>query len=174
MERRQQSGELADAGHQPPPRRRWSSYNDLTGSGGWNQGIVGNLGNADGAIFQEHAVFRMMYAGPPNVFDFLPAEGVKGCPAPGSIIQVGAVVYYLGEDGFYAFDGASSTPIGVDLVDKYFYADLDQNNLARICAAVDPDQQDHLLVLSRQGNSGGTPNHVLAYRWICSAGRSST
>jgi hypothetical protein len=142
-----------------------SSYNDLTGSGGWNQGIVGNLGNADGAIFQEHAVFRVMFAGPPNVFDFLPAEGVKGCPAPGSIIQVGALVYYLGEDGFYAFDGATSTPIGVDQVDKAFFADLDQNNIARITAAVDPINKIVFWCYPGQGNSGGNPNHILAYRW---------
>jgi hypothetical protein len=142
-----------------------SSYNDLTGSGGWNQGIVGNLGNADGAIFQEHAVYRVMFAGPPNVFDFQPAEGVKGCPAPGSIIQVGPLVYYLGEDGFYVFDGASSRPIGADQVDKFFYDDLDQNYLWRICAAVDPINKLVFWAYPGAGSSGGTPNRVLAYRW---------
>lgn len=142
-----------------------SSYNDLTGSGGWNQGIVGKLGNADAAIFQEHAVYRVVFSGPPNVFDFLPAEGVKGCPAPGSIVQVGGLAFYLGEDGFYAFDGARSTPIGVDQVDKYFYADLDQEHLARICATVDPINKIVFWAYPGRGNVDGIPNHVLAYRW---------
>jgi hypothetical protein len=142
-----------------------SSFNDLTGSVGWVQGVVGNLGNADGAVFMEHAVYRVAFAGPPNVFDFLPAEGVRGCPAPGSIIQLGALVYYLGEDGFYSFDGASSTPIGVDQVDKTFFADLDQNNIARVCAAVDPINKIIFWAYPGRGNSGGNPNHVLAYRW---------
>ncbi len=32
-----------------------SDYNDLLGAGGWIQGIVGNLGTADGAVFMERA-----------------------------------------------------------------------------------------------------------------------
>jgi hypothetical protein len=89
-----------------------SDYQDLVGDAGWVQGIVGNLGTADGAVFQERAVIRMQYVGPPAIFAFSTAEGVRGTPAPGSLVQVGNLVYYLGEDGFYVFDGSQSMPIG--------------------------------------------------------------
>lgn len=142
-----------------------SSYNDLFGEGGWIMGIVGNLGTADGAVFMEHAIWRVYYAGPPNVFDFIPAEGVRGTPAPGSIAQLGGLVYYLGEDGFYSFDGTTSTPIGFEKVDKTFYADLDLTNISRIRGAIDPVNRLYLVAYPGQGNSNGNPNHILAYHW---------
>ena len=142
-----------------------SDYNDLYGEGGWIQGIVGNLGTADGAVFMEHAVWRMVYVGPPAIFDFFPAQGVKGCPAPGSIVQLGNLVYFLGEDGFYVFDGTMSRPIGANRVDKTVFADLDQANLARIVGTVDPINKLILWAYPGSGNSGGNPNHLVIYNW---------
>lgn len=142
-----------------------SSYNDLYGPSGAITGIVGNLGTADGAVFMKHAVFRMNYAGPPLVFDFQPAEGVKGCPAPNSIVQYGNIVYYLGEDGFYVFDGTSSTPIGAEKFDKYFFDDLDQSHMERVWGTVDPANKLIMWAYPGTGNSGGNPNHILLYNW---------
>ena len=143
-----------------------SDYNDFPGEGGWIQGIVGNLGTADGAIFQEHAVWRAIYSGPPNIFDFAPAEGVRGTPAPSSIVQLGAFVYYLGEDGFYIFDGTSSKPIGANRVDKTFFADLDQSYISRVYGAVDPINKIVFWAYPGQGHNQGNPNHIIAYNWV--------
>ena len=55
-----------------------SDYQDLVGDAGWIQGLVGQLGTSDGAIFQERAIVRMNYIGPPAIFDFRAAEGVRG------------------------------------------------------------------------------------------------
>jgi hypothetical protein len=98
-----------------------SSYVDLVGDMGAITGVVGNIGNADAAIFFQRGVWTAQYAGPPTVFNFTPAEGAKGCAAPASIVRYGAVVYYLGVDGFYMFDGANSSPIGVNKVDNWFF-----------------------------------------------------
>ena len=115
-----------------------SDYQDIPGDQGWVQGIVGNLGTADVAIFFERAIWRGVYVGSPAIFNFHPAEGVRGTPAPGSIAQLGAQVFYLGEDGFYMFDGSSSIPIGAQKVDKTFYADVNQQFMYRISSAIDP------------------------------------
>lgn len=115
-----------------------SDYNDLPGDMGWIQGIVGNLGTADGAIFFERGVWRMVYNGPPNIFYFFPAEGVRGTPAPRSIVRLGSVAFYLGRDGFYVFDGTNSKPIGVNRVDKWFYTNVDKNYIGRVCGVADP------------------------------------
>lgn len=143
-----------------------SDFNDIVGQGGWIQGIVGNLGTADAAIFFEHAVWRVVYSGPPTVFTFSPAEGVRGTPAPGSIAQLGAFVYYLGEDGFYVFDGTNSQPIGADKVDRTFFADLDPNYMFRITSAVDPVNKMILWSYPGSGNNQGNPNRIIIYNWF--------
>jgi hypothetical protein len=142
-----------------------SSYNDLTGAGGAVQGISGNLTNADVAVLQQHALFRGIYNGPPDVFDFYPVQGAKGCPAPGSVCQAAGSVFYLSEDGFCRFDGLTVTPIGVDQVDKTFLADLDQNNISRMGSAVDPINKLIFWPYPGAGNSGGNPNRVLVHRY---------
>lgn len=143
-----------------------SDFNDIVGQGGWIQGMVGNLGTADAAIFFEHAVWRVVYSGPPTVFTFSPAEGVRGTPAPGSIAQLGAFVYYLGEDGFYVFDGTNSTPIGADKVDRTFFADLDPNYVFRMTSAVDPVNKMIMWSYAGSGNNQGNPNRIIIYNWF--------
>lgn len=142
-----------------------SDYLDLVGDAGWVQGIVGNLGNADGAVFQEHAVWRVMYDGPPTTFGFYPAEGVRGTPAPWSIVQMGNYVYYLGEDGFYRFDGSQSDPIGANRVDKTFWADVDQSSLYRIVGVADPINKLIIWAYPGSGSAAGNPNKLLIYNW---------
>lgn len=143
-----------------------SDYQDIVGEGGWIQGIVGNLGNADAAVFMEHAIWRIVWSGGPEVFDFYPAEGVRGTPAPGSIAQNGATVFYLGEDGFYNFDGANSVPIGANKVDKTFYANLNQSYINRITSAIDPINRLYVVSYPSMNSANGTPDTLLIYNWI--------
>lgn len=144
-----------------------SDFQDLLGDFGWIQGVVGNLGTADGAIIQERGVWRVVYSGPPTIFAFFIAEGVRGTPAPGSIVQFSNIVYYLGEDGFYAFDGTSSEPIGFQKIDKTFFADLDQSLFYRITSTVDPINQIIYWAYPGAGHdASGTPNRVLAYHRV--------
>lgn len=148
-----------------------SDYNDLFGPGGQIYGIVGNLGTADGAVFMEDAVYRMVYVGPPAIFDFFPAEGVRGTRSPGSIVQVGPVVFYLGRDGFYRFDGTMSAPIGatdqagITRVDKWFYANVDMNNLDRVVGACDPLNKLIIWAWPDTQATNGNPNNLLIYNW---------
>jgi hypothetical protein len=142
-----------------------SDQQDLVGEGGWIQGLVGGLGSADGVVIQERALWRATYVGPPLVFTFDLVEGARGTPAPGSIVQLGGVVGYLGEDGFYLFDGQASHPIGGEKIDKTFFADFDQTYASRMCAAVDPINKIFYWAYPAAGNAGGVPNRILAYNW---------
>lgn len=142
-----------------------SSYNDLFGDGGMIKGIVGNLGTSDGAVFMEHAIWRMVYVGPPVVFDFFPVEGARGTSIPGSIAQLGGMAFYIGEDGFYQFDGSTSTPIGFDKVDKTFFADLDSNYYDRVTGTIDPVNKLYIVAYPGSGNTNGNPNHLMIYHW---------
>lgn len=167
-----------------PNRVWWSAYNDPTtwpipGSssaaekqsdlqdlqdGGWVQGIVGGLGTADGAIFLERKIYRVSYVGPPTIFSFDAVESARGTPAPGSIIQLGSVVFYLGEDGFYMFDGSNSKAIGANKIDKTFFAEVDQSYFARITAAIDPINKLVFWSVPISGSSGTLAKQYI-YNW---------
>jgi hypothetical protein len=143
-----------------------SDFQDLPGPHGEIMGLVGNLGSVDLAIFMERAVFRAFYVGSPDIFSFQAAEGLRGCPAPNSIVQLGNIVYYLGEDGFYAFDGTTSVPIGAQKVDKTFWTDLDQSFMERIVGAVDPISRVVFWAYPGAANVNGNPNRILAFNWL--------
>jgi hypothetical protein len=137
----------------------------LAGDGGHIQGVVGGLGNADGVVFQERAIWRVTYVGPPLIFTFDLVEGARGCVAPGSIVQLGGVVLYLGEDGWYLFDGVQSKPVGAGKVDKTFFRDFDQTYVSRMSASVDPINKIFYVAYPGAGNTGGDCNRLLAYNW---------
>jgi hypothetical protein len=137
----------------------------IPGTQGWIQGLVGNLGNADGAIFFERAIWRVLFQGSPTIFGFYPAEGARGTPAPASIVQVGALAYYLGEDGFYAFDGAQSMPIGVDRVDKWFYQTVNPASLSEVVGSFDPVNRLVMWLFPSNSAPGGVPDSLLVYNW---------
>jgi hypothetical protein len=137
----------------------------IPGVQGWATGIVGNLGNADGAVFFERAIWRIIFQGSPTIFGFYIAEGARGCPAPRSIVQMGALAYYLGEDGFYAFDGANSTPIGLDRVDKTFWANVNETYLNNVIGAADPVNRVIMWLYPSNSSSSGVPDSLLVYNW---------
>lgn len=142
-----------------------SDYNDLAGENGAITGLVGNLGTSEGALFFEHAVWRIVYVGPPAVFDFFPAQGLKGTKAPNSIVQVGAYVYYLAEDGFYKFDGTNAQPIGANKVDKTFFRLLSQEFSTNVVGAADPVNKMIFWAFCSENNNG-LLDTLLIYNWV--------
>lgn len=171
---------------QQPQRVQWSAIDDPTtwpvagsnqeaqlmagsqlfpGDQGWIMGVVGNLGTSDGAIFFERAIWRMVFSGSPTIFSFYPCEGVRGTPAPRSIAHLGSVVFYLGEDGFYIFDGSNSKPIGVNRVDKTFWNTVNQAFLYNVIGAVDPINKLAMWSYPSASSSSGLCDSVLLYNW---------
>lgn len=144
---------------------------DLLGPGGWVQGFAADLINADAIIFMEQGVRRMTYAGPPDIFTFLPVENAKGTPCPYSIVVNGGIAYYWGQDGIYAFDGGASVPIGFGKVDMFLYGDgalvgdVDPNNLARVVGAADPLNKLIWWAYPSTQASNGNPDRLLIYNW---------
>jgi hypothetical protein len=139
-----------------------SDYQDVPGPHGAIQGIAGNLGTADGAVFFERAVQRIIYTGLPDIFNFVPAEGARGLLISGGLNQLGSNVAYPTEDGFYMFDGSNSQPIGKGKIDKFFYNDLQTSYIDRMSCCSDPVRG--LLIWAYPGaGSSGSPNRLLIY-----------
>lgn len=140
-----------------------SDFQDLA-TGGWVQGLVGAVGGARGAVFMDTSIYRIEYEGPGTVFGFYEVERARGCPAPGSIVHLGAFVFYLGDDGFYLFDGTRSVPIGANKLDRTFLSNVDEDSLHRITATHDPVNK-LIFVSYPSSGSSGTPDKLLVYNW---------
>lgn len=172
------AGNTSDADGEIPYRVRWSAIGDplswtvnsitqadfqnLDGGGG---DIMQIIGGEFGVIFLERAIYRMDYVGSPAIFQFRQVEFARGTPAPKSVVQVGNLIAYLGQDGFYMFDGNQSIPIGANKVDKYFFGDVDFFNISRVVAAVDPTRQLIFWIYPNKSNINGTPNAGLVYNY---------
>lgn len=167
-----------DADGETPYRVRWSAIGDPTSwtvssvtqadyqnldSGGGNGMQI--IGGEYGVILMENAIYRMDYVGSPSIFRFRQVEFARGTPAPKSAVRVGNFVAYLGQDGFYMFDGNQSMPIGANKVDKYFYNTVDLQNITRTVAAVDPQRQLIFWIYPDANNINGTPNCALVYNY---------
>jgi len=135
-------------------------------------GLVGGLlSAADGAAFCERGIYAINYAGSPDIFSFQVAQGAAGTQAPLSIVQrrlrtamVASVVYYLGEDGFYAFDGANTLPIGAEKIDRTFFNTLDPTYLSYVQGVADPNTKLVFFAFMGPGNAG-LYNRLFVYNW---------
>jgi len=178
-------GNFIVTGFQPTLQNKvqWASFNSATAwTAGVNQAdsetlpeggvITGVTGGQFGLIFQEDRITRMDYRGGNVVFSFRRIEDNRGAVQGKNIIQVGNMVYYLSEDGFYVTDGSSSKPIGANKVDRFFYNDLKFAFRERVRAAYDHENK---LVMwsypSATGNNSNTHNdkilifHIASNRW---------
>lgn len=146
-----------------------SGRGNISGKGGWVQRIVPRVGTLDAIIVQERQVSRCLYVGSPDVFTFQPMEGARGTRAPYSIAVFGGTMYYLGEDGFYANDGTSSTPIGSGQIDEYFYADVNLSLIARTLSVIDPINKLYITAYCSNASSGNFDKLLIysfaAQRW---------
>lgn len=137
-----------------------SDQQDLVGDGGEIKAIVG--GNP-GYIFQERAIWRMQYRGAPLIFDFQMVEPGRGTPSPKSVVQYGDQVFYLGQDGFYAFRGGASVPIGAGKVDNWFFGQVNNSAMWAVSGAIDPERQ--VVFWAYPEGTLTRPSSAIMYNW---------
>lgn len=140
-----------------------SDFNDLA-TGHRVMAITGAVGGADGMILCESAIWRVQYEGPPTILGFYEVERAKGCIARRSVVNTGALVFYLGEDGFYRSNGAVSEPIGNERVDRWFFSRVDKAKLELVSAAVDVFNKVVVWAFPSVGGNG-VPDTLLVYNW---------
>jgi len=150
-----------------------ADFNDMPDEGGAVQAIIGR---EFGTVFQRYSVSRMEYVGPPTVFAFGVVEKKRGAIAPGAVIDAGLVAFYIADDGFFLWDGTSSTPIGAGRVDEYFRRRLYPGSADMIVGAFDPLSSS--VMWAYPTDSSGTLSEALIYsftenRWTRSDLRSS-
>ena len=161
----------------------WSSFNDATAwVAGTNQSdvevmpeggaVTGITGGQYGLIFQENRITRMDYRGGNTVFSFRRIEDNRGAIQGKNVVQVGNLVYFLSEDGFYVTDGSSSKPIGANKVDRFFFGDLKDSLRERVHGFY--DHENKLVMWSYPSATGSSTTnqndkliiyHIASDRW---------
>jgi len=144
-----------------------SGYQDLEGEGGEVMGVTS--GAEVSAIFQEGQVSRMQYIGGDLMFAIDAVETDRGLLIPGLAIPRGREVLYLAEDGWHIFDYTQSHPVGEDVINRTFFADLDSSYLGRLSWTTDPKLPLSYILYPGSGNVSGTPNKMLIFNWVTRA-----
>ncbi len=115
------------------------------------------------AIFQERAIRRGVYVGPPLIWDFGQdaVEKRRGAISRDAVAAYGRLIFFASDDGFYVFDGQQSIPIGYGKVDKYFTDNLNYGYRYKVNAAV--DTVNKLVVFGFPSGSATNINEQLIY-----------
>ena len=152
-----------------------SDYQDLqqTDLGNVTQLVSGFAPGSDVLIFCERGIYSASFTGPPLLFSFRPVMGSSGTMSPRSVVQAHArdnsgalrpVVYYLSSDGFAAFDGSTSFPIGAQKFDRLFWRELDDTYLSYVQGINDPRTHSVIWGFATAG-SNGLISRLIVYNW---------
>lgn len=170
-------GNLYESATDYPGRIRWSGVNDetewttspaaqsdfqdLQGNGGWVQAI---RGGQFGLIWQERAIVRQDYIGPPLVFSFNTILPGIGTQAPNSVIQYGGINFFLSQSGFKAIKGGEQIlDIGENKLDRWFLSRFDEANKHRMVGAIDRRNRRLMWIFTGTGNTSGLPNEGVMF-----------
>lgn len=130
-----------------------------------------------GIIFQRGGLTRANYVGGDVVWSFGVFSKNRGLVAKGAAIQIGTLVYFLSQDGFFVTDGNSVVPIGTDSendvgIDGWFWANVNISALATIRCGYDTSTR--CVSYSIPTGTNTSPDTLLSYnplanRWTKSA-----
>jgi hypothetical protein len=149
----------------------WSAFNDCTGwTAGTNQSDFQPLldggpaqriiGGEYAIILQKNAIRRVTYVSPPVIFQFDVISPEVGCMAPGSVANVGRLIFFLSERGFEMSDGESVTPIADEKFNRWFFSSYSRSDIANMWAAINPRAPEVYWVMP------GTPGLAIVYNWV--------
>lgn len=170
-------GNIFESATAKPNVARWSAFNNIndwtasdetqSGSQEFFEGghITGIVGGEQMTVFQEEAITRGLYAGPPLVWDFQKIRRQQGTRIPGSIANHGMMTFFLSDDDFYLLTGEGAQPIGSQRIARTFYNDFDASYSERVCSAIDPQRTLVVWAYPGSGHVGGGPNRLLIYNW---------
>jgi hypothetical protein len=135
-----------------------ADYQDMPDGGEIN----GFVGGEFGLVMQESAVVRMSFEGSPTVFRFDKISAEVGATIPNCTAGWGNIAFFCHRSGFHMVQGGQQiVPIGKDKIDRWFWARVDQGNLHRVTATIDPI--NGLYIVSYPTGESGEPDEILIY-----------
>lgn len=160
-----------------PNRIQWSAYNNPDSS--WASSRLTQAGFADlpseygevqrivggryAMVFQNRAVQRVSYVGPPTVWRVDPVSTDRGTIAPMSVVNIGYLTFFLAQDGFMVTNGASVEPLSNSRVNSWFFDTVDQSTIAQTVGAIDWQNQCVFWAFKTSGSD--QYERFLIYSW---------
>lgn len=138
-----------------------SDFQPLAGDGGSITDVIG--GSDYGLIFRDRAVWRMDYEGGDQFFRFTPISENIGCIIPKGAIRVGGITYFHSEEGFYATNGNEVIPVGNDVVDRFFLANIQADTGYRVSCKHFPEWKCIAWLYMGAGASAEICNALILY-----------
>jgi hypothetical protein len=101
--------------------------------------VTGVAGGEFGWILQEKSIRKMdFHAGADIAFSFERVEREHGAAAGYSVVSTINAVFFLSDDGFYAFGANGLVPIGAQRINKWFQQNSDTARFFSVVAFADP------------------------------------
>lgn len=157
-------------------RVQWSGINDaadyvasattLSDSQDLPEGgyIMGGVGGEYGLIFQERAITRMSFEGPPTAFRFDKITQNIGVRAEGSIASHQDLTFFYSDEGMHMMrGGVELVDIGAEKIDRFLEMDVDSSYLHRITSAIDPINKIYVMGYASTSATDGTPDSAIIY-----------
>jgi len=128
--------------------------------------VMGMVGGEYGVIFQERAITRMSFEGPPTAFRFDKISNTLGCRVERSIATFENLIFFAADNGFHMVTaGSQITPIGLEKVDRWFETNFDASKTANCSAAIDPVAKLYLFAFPSINSPDGGADSILMYNW---------
>lgn len=148
------------AGDWAASRQTQAGLADLDPSGGEVQRVVGGRFPM---VFQERAIRRLSYVGPPIVWDAQVISEDKGTLAPFSVVSVGYFTFFLSQDGFAVTNGSTEQAIGSKRVNKWFFDRVNATKVREVQGAV--DWNNRCIIWGFHQNSADQFDRAIIYAW---------
>ena len=157
-----------------PFRVRWSDTADPETWSGGNSGFFDMSDTQDVIIgwgmihdrlyiFKDSSIWEVYYVGGSDIFKYRNVIKGTGTRSAGSIVNIEEILIFLGDDNFYKFDGAHTTPIGNEVVPIVCQAEGKEVNskmLHRVSSTYSVITRDYKIALPTISNE---PELILKY-----------
>lgn len=133
----------------------------LVGDGG-EITAAARLGSS-AVAFKARSIFFGTYVGSPVVWQWDHIPGDIGCVGPEAVCDAGGMLFFVGEDNIYAFDGTRPIPIATGQVREWFVANSSQTYRFRTQAIFDRQTNRVWFFFPHRDSSNGQPDRALVY-----------
>jgi len=136
----------------------WSNRGDETV---WSANDFWDIGYDDGdevmqiyphmdnlIVFKRNSIHIMRYVGDDFLFDAQQSSSPVGCIAPKTVVPVGRYLFFLSNDGVYAFNGVDSDKVSQPVTS--YMEDINPAYMHQACAVM---QDDHYWLFYTSGSS---------------------
>lgn len=121
----------------------------------------------DALLFKENTIYLGRYAGPPVVWQWTEVPGQAGCIGQDAVADISTdaqpMVFFVGKDNFYVYNGVRPVPIGVGKVRNWFLSRINQTFGFRTQVFYDRASRNVFIYYPNSTSTTGQPNECLVY-----------